>query len=278
MRFGRGATAERQPGVGQLVECAVEVGLGCGSHRSQEFVAELPPDRRANLRDLFGGSKPIQPRHQGILQRGRNCEYARRLNGPKRLNGLQDCFRQFFHKQRHAVSLGQDLPEQLGGKRFPAGELGDDRAALRARELGEVQRRHMAVPRPARLELRPMGEHDQQRDGSHPVDQQIEHFQAGGIGPVRILEQHHGGLFRGGRFGEIDQRSQRLVLVFLRRHGERPVPLLTRNRQHRGEEAHVFESGVRSVSTTSASSLSSLDSGVSSRPNFSVRSKLSMIG
>ena len=119
--------------------------------------------------------------------------------------------------------LARICSSRLGGERLPAGELGDDGTALRARELGEVQRRDMAVPRPARRELRPMREHDQQRDGSHPVDQQIEHFQAGGIGPVRILEQHHGGVFAGGRFGEIDQRSQRFVLVFLWRHRERPV-------------------------------------------------------
>ena len=37
------------------------------------------------------------------------------------------------------------------------------------------------------LELGPMGEHDQQRDGSDPVDQQVEHFKTGGIGPVQRL-------------------------------------------------------------------------------------------
>ena len=58
---------------------------------------------------------------------------------------------------------------------------------------------------------------------------------------MRILEQHHRGLFPGGRFGKIDQAPQRLVLVFLRRHRQRPVPFLTRNRQHRGEETYVFK-------------------------------------
>ncbi len=160
------------------------------------------------------------------------------LDSP-RLNRLHNCFRQFLHEQRHAVSLGQDLPEQLGGKYFAPGKLGDDGAALRTRELREVQRRHMPVPRPARRKLRPMGQHDQQRNGSHSVDQQVEHFQAGGIGPVRILEQHHRGLFPGRRLGEIDQRSQCLVLVFLWRHRERPVAVVTRYGQHRRDETYV---------------------------------------
>ena len=91
-----------------------------------------------------------------------------------------------------------------------------------------------------------MGEHDQQRDGSHPVDQQVEHFERGGIGPVHVLEQHHAGLLARGRFGEIDQRAQRLVLVLLRGHGERPVALLAGDGQHRGDEAHIARAAGRS--------------------------------
>jgi hypothetical protein len=63
----------------------------------------------------------------------------------------------------------------------------------------------MSLLRPARLKLRPVGEHDQQRHGSHPVDQQIQHLQRGRVGPMRILKQHHARLLPGGRFHEIDQ-------------------------------------------------------------------------
>ena len=40
-------------------------------------------------------------------------------------------------------------------------------------------------------------------------------------------------------FGDVDQGAQRFVLVFLWRHRDRPVACVTRNRQQRGDEAHV---------------------------------------
>jgi len=49
-----------------------------------------------------------------------------------------------------------------------------------------------------------VGEHDQQRNGLRPIDQQIQHLQRGGIGPVRILEQHHAELLARSRLGDID--------------------------------------------------------------------------
>ena len=62
----------------------------------------------------------------------------------------------------------------------------------------------MSLAGPARLKLRPVGKHDQQWHLFYPVDQQIQDLQGGGIGPVRILEQHHAGLLPRGRFDEID--------------------------------------------------------------------------
>src|SRR4051794_20120693 len=60
-----------------------------------------------------------------------------------------------------------------------------------------------------------------------------------GISPVRILEQQHAGLPASGRFGDIDQGPQRLVLLPLRRHGQRAVALLARDGQDRGDEPDV---------------------------------------
>ena len=132
---------------------------------------------------------------------------------------------QLLDKQRHAVGPGQDLLEQRRGQRLAAGERGDHRSTLRPGQLGQVQCADMSLLGPARLKLRPVGEHDQQRNGSHPVDQQIQHLQRGRVGPVRILEQHHAGLPAGGRFGDVDQGPQRLVLVLLRRHRQGAVAL-----------------------------------------------------
>ena len=45
----------------------------------------------------------------------------------------------------------------------------------------------MSLAGPARLKLWPVGQHDQQRHGLHPVNQQMQHLQRGGVGPVRML-------------------------------------------------------------------------------------------
>jgi DDE family transposase len=63
----------------------------------------------------------------------------------------------------------------------------------------------MALFGPARLELRPVGQHDQQRNGSDTVNQQIHHFQRRRVGPVSVLEQHHARRLAAGRFGDVDQ-------------------------------------------------------------------------
>ena len=155
------------------------------------------------------------------------------IAGLLQLARLQNGLGQLLDKQRHAIGPGQDLLEQRLGQRLAARQRGDHRRTLRPGQLGQVQCADMALPGPARLKLRPVGEHDQQRNGFHPVDQQIQHLQRGGVGPVRILEQHHAGLLPGGRFGEIDQGPQRLVLVLLRRHRQGAVALLAGDGQDR---------------------------------------------
>ena len=62
----------------------------------------------------------------------------------------------------------------------------------------------MPLPGPARLKLRSMGENYQQRD-FRPVDQQIQHFQRRGIGPVRILEEHRARPPAAGDFDDVDE-------------------------------------------------------------------------
>ena len=56
---------------------------------------------------------------------------------------------------------------------------------------------------------------------------------------MSILEQHHGGLFSGRRFNQIDQGTQRLVLVLLRGDLQRPVARFASNGQDRGDKAHI---------------------------------------
>ena len=38
--------------------------LGLAHYSSQQRMSELPSYRRSDLSDLFGGAKPVEPRHQ----------------------------------------------------------------------------------------------------------------------------------------------------------------------------------------------------------------------
>ena len=72
------------------------------------------------------------------------------------------------------------------------------------------------------------------------MDQEVDDFERGRIGPVDVLEQLHRRLQAGDGLGRVDERAQGLVLEFLRRHRDRPVALLARDREHRGEEPQIF--------------------------------------
>ena len=154
-------------------------------HRRNQLVAKFSSDRRADLGDLFDGGESIQARHQRISQGGRDRHASGRTSVVVMIadcfefTGFQNRFSQLFHIQRHAVGLVQDLVEQPGGQFSALGELVHNRTALSARELGQVQRRNMAVAAPFRLKLRPVREHDQQGNGSDPIDQQIKRFKTG---------------------------------------------------------------------------------------------------
>ena len=64
--IGQVAAPERESRFGQLVERAVELGLGVGCDCRNELVAELAPDRRADLRDLFRRWRTIETRRERV--------------------------------------------------------------------------------------------------------------------------------------------------------------------------------------------------------------------
>jgi hypothetical protein len=69
LRFGRGAAPEGKSRLGQLVERAVELGLRVGCDCRDELVVELPPDRRADLRNFLCCWRAIEARREGVSQR-----------------------------------------------------------------------------------------------------------------------------------------------------------------------------------------------------------------
>ena len=82
-------------------------------------MGKLPPDRRADLRDLLGRSEPVETRHQRGVQAGGNRKRRRRNRRdracrPALALGLQHRLRHFLHEQRNAVGALDDvLPNML---------------------------------------------------------------------------------------------------------------------------------------------------------------------
>ena len=77
-RVRRHALPEQQTSRNETVERRLQLRLRLAHHRSQQSMRELSPDRRADLRDLFGRAEPIEPRHQRGVQA---CGTARAGDG-----------------------------------------------------------------------------------------------------------------------------------------------------------------------------------------------------
>jgi hypothetical protein len=78
------------------------------------------------LRHGFAVDKPIQSRHERVLQRGGNRQWrqwpGQRIVLRPRLEPVRLQHRpgQLFHKQRHAVGFADDLLDHLGWQGFAA--------------------------------------------------------------------------------------------------------------------------------------------------------------
>ena len=58
------ALLERQPRFDEVRERLIQFGRGMGRDGGDQLVAELAPDRRADLRDLLDRRETIETRHQ----------------------------------------------------------------------------------------------------------------------------------------------------------------------------------------------------------------------
>ena len=123
---------------------------------------------------------------------------------------------QLLDEQRHAVGARHDLLEHLGRQRLAARDSFDHRRALAPAEAIERQRRDVRVARPRRAELGPVGEHRQDRQGAHPLDQQVEQLQGRRIDPVQVLVQLEHRAVAGEAGQLLDQDLEGALLLALR--------------------------------------------------------------
>ena len=114
---------------------------------------------------------------------------------------------------------------------------------------------HVRPSDPGRLEFRPEGHDQQHGKGSNPVHRPTKRFQARGVGPMRILEDHQHRILPRQRFHLGSERFQRSLSPLLWGQIERGIASVVRQRQHFGKERGILD-GVE-VCASTASSLSS---------------------
>ena len=195
-------------------------------------MGELPPDRRPYLRQLFGGAEPIEPRHQrGVQACGdRQGRRRNRRDGPPRfalILSLQHCLGHFLHEQRDAVGALDDVMPQARRQEFVAGDPVDHGVDFALGQPIEGVGGHVRPPNPRRFELWPERRDQQHAKTRDPVDRPTERFQAGGVGPMRVLEDHQ---HRTGACQRFHLRNERL---------QRSLPALWRGQIERGIAAVV---------------------------------------
>ena len=66
--FRRVAALDDQLGFGKPLQCAAQFVLGNRGHGPQKLVGKFSADYGGRLRDLLRAGKPVEPRHQRVLQ------------------------------------------------------------------------------------------------------------------------------------------------------------------------------------------------------------------
>ena len=167
--------------------------LAC--HRSQQCMRELAPDSRPDLCHLLGGAEPVEPRHQRGVQACGDCQSRRwhSRGSPLRFfltPRFQHCLGHFLHEQGDAVrALNYVVPDARRDE-LVADDAVDHGLDVALRQPIDGESRHVRPSDPGRLELWTERHNQQHRKGANPIDDPTERFQARGVGPVRILEDH----------------------------------------------------------------------------------------
>src|SRR3954451_6049420 len=87
-------------------------------------MGELATNRGGDLCNLLGGPKPVQTRHQRVLERRRNCQWrkwpVRRMRAIRidQKARLQDRFGKFLNEKGHPLGPGDYLIQHV--RREPA--------------------------------------------------------------------------------------------------------------------------------------------------------------
>jgi hypothetical protein len=198
-------------------------------------VAELAADHGGGLGDLLDRGEAVETGHQRILEGRRDGQGRERAGelaavaGIDEQAGLEHRLGQLFDEQRHAVGARHDLVQDLVRQRLTARDSFDHCSALAPAEAIERQGGDVRVARPRRIELGPVGEHGQHRQGTHPLDEEVEQLQSRRVDPVHVLIQLEHRAVAGETRQLLDQEFERALLLPLGTEVQRRVALATRD-------------------------------------------------
>ena len=159
-------------------------------------MGELAPDCRADLRDLLGRAEPVEPRHQRGVQacgdrQGRRRNRSSGAPGFALALRLQHRLRHLLDEQRNAVGALYDFRRYISPAAPCSRPVGRSWPPLsRSPSRLSAQSCHMRPSDPRRREFRPERYDQQHPKVANPVHRPAERFQARGVGPMGILEDH----------------------------------------------------------------------------------------
>ena len=209
---------------------------------------ELPSDRRPDLRHFLGGAEPVEPRHQRGVQacRDRHSRGRNRSSGfPRHALAfrLQHRLCHFLDEQRNAVSALHDFRHHVSRKFLVPDKAFDDGGRVTFPKPVERQGRHMRLANPRRIELGAKSYDEQRRKGLNSIHGPTERFQARGVGPMRVLEDHQHWLLACQSDKLCGQGFQRFLSALLRSKFERGIASIARQRQHLGKQRGILFGG-----------------------------------
>ena len=138
-------------------------------------------------------------------------------------------------EQGNAVGALDDVLSDVRRQQLVADDAVDHRADVALRQPIDGEGCHVRPSDPGRIELWPE-RHDQQHGkAANPVDDPTKHFQARGVGPVRILEDHQHRILPRQRLHLRNERFQRSLPALLGGQFERRIASVVRQRQHLGK-------------------------------------------
>ena len=124
-----------------------------------------------------------------------------------------------------------------------AGDPIDQRASIGYRQPVEGEHRHLRLPNPGRRVFRPKGHDEQDAKPGDAVDRSSERFQARGVAPMRVLEDHQHRTLPGERLDLREQRIESSLAALFRRQRQDRIPPVIGEREHFGEQPGVLGRG-----------------------------------